>query len=95
MASGDITTVVTPVVAKRKTGMEAGMSSDDSVGLRYGDGMADATEGVVAAVAAAGGDDEVLFAAGDWVVEDDFCGDGVVFEVLWQGVNTNWRQYGI
>ena len=28
--------------------------------------MADAAEGVVAAVAAAGGDDEVVFAAGDW-----------------------------
>ena len=35
MDSGDITTVVTPVVAKRKTGMEAGMSSDDSIGA-YG-----------------------------------------------------------
>ena len=34
--------------------------------------MADAAEGVVAAVAAAGGDDEVVFAAGDWVVKDDF-----------------------
>ena len=40
--------------------------------LRHGDGMADAAEGVVAAVAAAGGDDEVVFAAGDWVVKDDF-----------------------
>ena len=30
--------------------------------LRH-DGMADATEGVVAAIAAAGGDDEVVFAA--------------------------------
>ena len=34
--------------------------------------MADAAEGVVTAVAAAGGDDEVVFAAWDWVVEDDF-----------------------
>ena len=40
------------------------MSSDDSVGLRHGDGVADAAEGVVAAVAAAGGDDEVVVAAG-------------------------------
>ena len=32
--------------------------------------MADAAEGVVAAIAAAGGDDEVVFAARDWVVED-------------------------
>ena len=39
--------------------------------LRYGDGVADAAEGVVAAVAAVGGDDEVVFAAGDWVVEDN------------------------
>ena len=46
--------------------------------------MADAAEGVVAAVAAAGGNDEVVFAAGDWVVEDDFGGDGVAFEVLRQ-----------
>ena len=54
--------------------------------LRYGDGMADAAEGVVAAVAAAGGDDEVVFAAGDWVVKDDFGGDGVAFGALRQGV---------
>ena len=33
--------------------------------LRHGDGVADAAEGVVAAVAAAGGDDEVVFAARD------------------------------
>ena len=44
--------------------------------------MADATEGVVAAVAATGGDDEVVFAAGDWVVKDDFGGDGVAFGSL-------------
>ena len=42
--------------------------------------MADAAEGVVAAVAAAGGDDKVVFAAGDWVAKDDFSGDGVAFE---------------
>ena len=35
LASGDITTVVTPVVAKGKTGMEAWLSSDDSIGA-YG-----------------------------------------------------------
>ena len=64
---GGFTTVVTPVAAKGRTGMEAGLSSDDSVGLRYGDGVADATEGVVAAVAAASGNDEVVFAAGDRV----------------------------
>ena len=42
--------------------------------------MADATEGVVAAVAAAGGDDEVVFAARDWVAKDDFGDDGAAFE---------------
>ena len=68
MASGGITTVVTLVSAKGK--ME--MSSDDSVGLRHGDGVADATEGIVAAIAAAGGDDEVVFAAWDRVAEADF-----------------------
>ena len=56
--------------------------------------MTDAAEGVVAAVAAAGGD-TVVFTAGDWVVEDDFGGDGVTFEILRQGMNANWRQYGI
>ena len=44
--------------------------------------MADAAEGVVAAIAAAGGDDEVVFAAGDWVAKDDFGGDGVAFKDL-------------
>ena len=44
--------------------------------------MADAAEGVVAAIAAAGGDDEVVFAAGDWVATDDFGGDGVAFGSL-------------
>ena len=53
--------------------------------LRGGDGVTDATEGVVAAVTAAGGDDEVVFAAGDWVVEYDSGGDGVAFEVLRRG----------
>ena len=48
--------------------------------LRHGDGMADAAEGVIAAVTAAGGDDKVVFAAGDWVVKDDFGGDWVAFE---------------
>ena len=56
-----------------------GRGEDD---LRHGVGVADAAEGVVASVAAAGGDDEVVFAAGDWVVKDDFGGDGVAFEVL-------------
>ena len=42
--------------------------------------MSDAAEGVVAAVAAAGGDDEVVFAAVDWVVKDDFGGDGIAVE---------------
>ena len=66
---------------------------DTASPLRHGDGVADATEGVVAAIAAAGGDDEVVFAAGDRVVKDDFSGDGVAFEVLRQGMDTNWRQY--
>ena len=57
--------------------------------------MVDATEGVVAAVAAAGGDDKVVFAAGDRVVKDVFGGDGVAFGVFRQRVNTNWRQYSI
>ena len=71
MASGDITTVVTPIAAKGRTGMEAWLSLDDS-GLRHGDGVDDATEGIVASIATAGGDDEVVFAAWDWVAEDDF-----------------------
>ena len=71
LVSGGVTTVVTPVAAMGETGMEVWLSSDDSVGLRYGDGVADATEGIVTAIAAAGGDDEVVFAAGDWVAEDD------------------------
>ena len=59
--------------------MEAWLSLDDS-GLRHGDGVADAAEGVIASIAAAGGDDEVVFAAGDWVVKDDLGGDGVAFK---------------
>ena len=34
--------------------------------------MADAAEGVVASVAASGGNYEVVFAAGEWVAKDDF-----------------------
>ena len=34
--------------------------------------MADAAEGVIASIAAAGGDDEVVFAAGYWITKDDF-----------------------
>ena len=56
--------------------------------------MADATEGVVAAVGAAGGNDEVVFASWDRIAKDDFGGDGFAFEVLRQGVNANWRQFG-
>ena len=41
--------------------------------------MADATEGIVAAIAAAGGNNEVVFAAGDRIAEDDFGGDDVAF----------------
>ena len=54
--------------------------ADSTMSLRDGDGVADAAEGVVAAIAAAGGNDEVVFAAGDWVVKDDFGGDGVAFK---------------
>ena len=57
--------------------------------------MSDAAEGVVAAVAAAGGYDKVVFAARDRIAKDDFGGDEVAFEVLRQGVNANWRQYSI
>ena len=39
--------------------------------------MTDATEGVVAAITAAGGNDEVVFAAWDWITKDDFGGDDV------------------
>ena len=61
LASGGFTTVVATIAAKG----EMEMSSNDSVGLRHGDGVADTVEGVVTAVATAGGDDEVVFAAGD------------------------------
>ena len=44
---------------------------------------------------AAGGDDEVVFAARDRIVEDDFGGDEVAFKVVQLGMNTNWRQYGM
>ena len=50
------------------------------MGLRDCDGMADATEGIVASIAAAGGNDEVVFAARDRVVKDDFGSDGVAFK---------------
>ena len=55
--------------------------------------MADATEGVVAAVATAGGDDEIVFAAGDRIAKDDFGGDWISFRAIRLWVNTNWRQY--
>ena len=42
--------------------------------------MADATEGVVAAIAATGGDDKVVFDSGDRVVKDDLGGDGVALK---------------
>ena len=37
--------------------------------------MADAAEGVIASIAAAGGDDEVVFAARNRIVKDDFGGE--------------------
>lgn len=42
--------------------------------------MADATEGVIPSIATAGGNNEVVFAAWDRVVKDDFGGDGVAFK---------------
>ena len=48
--------------------------------LRDGDKVADATEGVIVAIAAAGGNDEVVFAAWDWIAKDDFGGDDVAFK---------------
>ena len=42
--------------------------------------MPDATEGVVAAIAATGGNDEVVFAARDWIAKDDLGGDDVAFK---------------
>ena len=41
------------------------------MGLRDGDGVPDATEGVVASIATAGGNNEVVFAAWDRIVKDD------------------------
>ena len=70
---------VCPAEAKGRTELEAGMSSDDCVGLRYGDGVADATEGIVASIATAGGNDKIVFAAGDRVVKDDLGGDEIAF----------------
>ena len=48
--------------------------------LRDGNGMPGATEGVVSAFAAAGGNDEVVFAAGDRIAKDDFGGDDIAFK---------------
>ena len=42
--------------------------------------MSDATEGVVAAIAATGGNDKVVFAAWDWIAKDDFGSDYVAFK---------------
>ena len=42
--------------------------------------MADATEGIVAAIAATGGTDEIVFAAWDWISKDDFGGNDVAFK---------------
>ena len=41
------------------------------MGLRDGDGMADATEGIVASIATTGGNDEVVFAAWDRIAKED------------------------
>ena len=46
-------------------------SADSTMGLRDCDGMADATEGIVASIATASGNDKVVFAAWDRVVKDD------------------------
>ena len=42
--------------------------------------MADATEGVVAVITAAGGNDKVVFAAWDRIAKDDLGGDDVAFK---------------
>ena len=42
--------------------------------------MSDATESVVAAIAAAGKNDKVVFAAWDRIAKDDFGGDDVAFK---------------
>ena len=39
--------------------------------LRDGDGMTDATEGIVASIATASGNDEVVFATWDRIAKDD------------------------
>ena len=44
-------------------------------GLRDCDGVADTTEGIVAAIATTGGNDEVVFTAWDRIAKDDFGGD--------------------
>ena len=54
--------------------------ADSTMSLRDGDGVADATEGIVASIATAGGNDKIVFAAGDRVVKDDFGDDGSAFE---------------
>ena len=48
--------------------------------LRNGNGMTDAAERVVAAIAATGGDDKVVFATRNRIVEPDPGDDGVAFE---------------
>ena len=40
--------------------------ADSTMGLRDGDGMADATEGVVASIAAAGGNDGLTGLTANW-----------------------------
>ena len=40
-------------------------------GLRDGNGMSNSAEGVVASIAAAGGNDEIVFAAWDRIAKDD------------------------
>ena len=42
--------------------------------------MADATEGVVASIAAAGGNDKVVFSAWDRIAKDNLDGDDVTLE---------------
>ena len=54
--------------------------ADSTMGLRDCDGMSDATEGVVSAIAATGGNDEVVFAAWNRIAKDDFSSDDVAFK---------------
>ena len=42
--------------------------------------MTDSTEGIVVAIAATGGNDEVVFAAWDRIAKDDAGDDGTAFE---------------